>query len=272
MLLADALAQLATSDARVLAGGTDVFTLDWPTQQQFINIAGVPELKAIEEHDDFWRIGAAVTWSDLADANLPTLFEGLIAAGKEVGSIQIQNAATVVGNICNASPAADGTPVLIALAAEIEIADNTGVTVLPINEFVLGPRNIALKSGQLVIAIRIPKKLGQAISRFCKLGSRKYLVISFVSVAIVIRVEADVVTSAGIAVGSCSPVACRLPSLEARIIKQPVEFLSSKDIIADSDLSPLTPIDDKRATAEYRLHAARSLLQRTLNAIPESYS
>ncbi len=272
MLLADALAQLATSNARVLAGGTDVFTLNWPAQQRFINIAQVPELKSIEEFEDYWRIGAAVTWSDLAAAGLPALFDGLTSAGYEVGSIQIQNAATVVGNVCNASPAADGTPVLVALEAEIEIADSTGVSVLPIHKFVLGPRDIALTSAQLVVAIRIPKKPGRAISRFQKLGSRKYLVISFVSVAVVIRVESDVITSAGIAVGSCSPVACRLTSLEARIINQPVQQLSSLNVMVDSDLAPLTPIDDKRATAEYRLLAAQSLLQRTLNAIPENYA
>ncbi len=270
MLLADALAQLASSDKQVLAGGTDVFTLDWPAQQQFINIARVPELKTIEEHDVYWRIGAAVTWSDLASAKLPVLFDGLIAAGKEVGSIQIQNAATIVGNVCNASPAADGTPVLIAMDAEIEITDKSGTRVLPICEFVLGPRSIALKPDQLVVAIRIPKKPGSVTSQFCKLGSRKYLVISFVSIAAVIAVESNFITSAGIAVGSCSPVACRLASLEARLVNQPLQVLSDIEVTPEADLAPLTPIDDKRATADYRLQAAQSLLQRTLNAIPEN--
>ena len=273
--LSQVLARLSSGDARVLAGGTDLFTVDWHTDQSFVDVSRIPELKVIEEHQNYWRIGASVTWAELSNAGLPSQFDGLVSAGNEIGSIQIQNSATIAGNICNASPAADGTPMLFALNAEVEIASNDTVSMLPIEQFVLGPRSVALGSDQLLLALRIPKfdsnTGGNVISRFQKLGSRKYLVISFVSVSVVISIESNMIKTVGIAIGSCSPVPCRLPALESKLLGQSTDADWAVHV-TDEDLSTLSPIDDKRASANYRLSATKTLLQRVLVSLREQTS
>src|SRR5262249_12973399 len=157
----------------------------------------------------------------LIAASLPPLFDGLKLAAREVGGVQIQNAGTLAGNLCNASPAADGVPALLALDAVVELAGPGGERSLPLERFILGPRRTALQTGELATAIRVPKPRGAARSHFLKLGARKYLVISIVMVAATIEVAADGrVAAAKVAVGACSPVAQRLRMLEMRLAGQ----------------------------------------------------
>ena len=139
-------------------------------------------------------------------------------SAREVGSVQIQNRATVVGNICNASPAADGVPPLLTLGAQVKIGSLAGERHMPLGDFIQGNRKTALKPGEIVIGLVLPANSTTGVSSFLKLGARKYLVISISMVASRIHVSDGRISDAALAVGSCSLVAQRLSNLESLII------------------------------------------------------
>jgi len=265
-----ALKHLADNQSQILSGGTDYYPSlnDAPPHQSLLSTHRIAGLNTIICHDDHWRIGAAVTWSAMInDASLPSSFNCLKQAGREVGSIQIQNTATLAGNICNASPAADGVPALLVLDAHVELSSVDGIRVLPLSEFIVGVRKTALQANEMVTAILIPKKLDSDDSDFVKLGARTYLVISIVMCAVRIRVNNDnVITDTAIAVGACSPVGLRLTSLEQSLVGLHCHCDAIANIVLPEHLNTLSPIADVRASAEYRLHATRVLIQRQLNA------
>ena len=180
-----------------------------------------------------------------------------------VGSVQIQNAGTIGGNLCNASPAADGVPPLLVLDAEVEIAGPDGMRQLPISRFISGPRRTALGPGEILAAIHVPASATAGESAFLKLGARASLVISIVMVAVRANVTDGRIASAAISVGACSPVATRLPALEAALAGVPAG--EAVTLAAAFDLSStLAPITDVRADDAYRLLAARELVARAL--------
>lgn len=266
--LSDALQSLKRAPRPVLAGGTDFYPARvaraLPTE--ILDVTGLPELRGIARQGAHWRLGAATTWAAVRQAKLPPLFDGLKLAAREIGGAQIQNAATLAGNLCNASPAADGVPALLALDAMVEIASAGGRRRLPLQEFVLGPRKTALAPAELVTAILVPRPRAAAASHFLKLGARRYLVISIAMASAVIEHKAGRVTGARIAVGSCSPVARRLPALEAELKGKRFDA-SMADWVNPAQLAALEPIADVRASAEYRRQAALDLVRRLLREI-----
>ncbi|MFA5915634.1 MAG: FAD binding domain-containing protein [Burkholderiales bacterium] len=264
----EALAALAQRSLTVLAGGTDYYParVGKPLADDILDISAITALRGIREEADHWRIGATTTWSDLVAAALPPLFDGLKEAASEIGGVQIQNAGTVAGNLCNASPAADGVPPLLTLDARVEIADAASCTSLPLSDFILGNRKTVLRPDQLLTAILIPKPAHAARSHFAKLGARKYLVVSVVMVAATLEIDAGRVSAARVAVGAASAVAQRLPLLEAALIGQKPDASLSNRVQAEQ-LAPLAPIDDVRASREYRLDAALGLLRQVLGEL-----
>ncbi len=264
--LDDALALLAQSGGRVAAGCTDLFpaTAARALQGPVVDISRVAGLRGIARGDDGLRIGAATTWSDIVKADLPPACDMLKQAAREVGAAQIQNAGTLGGNICNASPAADGVPCLLALEAEVELASATGLRRMPLESFITGPRKTALKQGEVVTAIDIPHSAMAGGSRFLKLGARRYLVISIAMVAVRLEVTDSTVSRAAMAVGSCSAVAMRLPAVEAALIGCKADHMLAARVDADVVADVLSPLDDIRADAAYRSHAATELLRRAV--------
>jgi CO/xanthine dehydrogenase FAD-binding subunit len=259
---------LRESGAQVIAGGTDFYParVGRPLYDRDIacvlDLTGLPELRGIREEARQFRIGALTSWTEIAEAPLPAQFFCLQAAAREVGGRQIQNRGTLGGNLCNASPAADGVPALLALGAEVELLSRAGRRSLALSEFILGPRKIALRPDEIASAILIPKPKGAAHSSFVKLGARKYLVISIVMAAGCLDVAGSRIAEARIAVGSCSPVAQRLPALEAALKGKVVSNLAR--VVQPEHLAPLKPIDDVRASAEYREEAALVVVRRLL--------
>ena len=166
MELDEALAALAAQPRVVLAGGTDYYParVGRPIDDDILDITGLTALRRITETDGAWRIPALVTWSDVIAAPLPPLFDGLKLAAREVGGVQIQNAGTVCGNLCNASPAADGIPNLLALDARVELASVAGKRVLSVADFVTGNRRTVRRANELVTAIVVPKPPREATS------------------------------------------------------------------------------------------------------------
>jgi CO/xanthine dehydrogenase FAD-binding subunit len=268
--VAEAARLLAAGEWAVLAGGTDLYPahVGRKLATSVLDITGIAGLRGIRrDADDGWTIGATTTWSDVVRADLPPLFDALKAAAREVGGVQIQNAGTVAGNVCNASPAADGAPALMALDASVVLLSERGERELPVERFVRGNRRTARAGGELVVAIRVPARSARARSAFIKLGGRRYLTISITMISLVVDVdERGVITYAGVAVGSCAVVARRLPALEAKLVG--ARFGDALEALVEpADLAPLVPIDDLRATADYRRDATLTLLRRGLQAL-----
>lgn len=262
--LDDALRIYATDPSlKILAGGTDIYPAKttragWGDMNHpgILDISRIPDLSGITLHTDHWRIGATTTWSSLIAANLPPAFDGLKSAARDIGGRQIQNRASIAGNIATASPAGDSIPCLLVLNAAVILASPRGERNIPIHQFIDGYRHTTRAADEIITAITIPKQSGRGA--FIKFGARRYLVISIAMVAAnITQDDAGRITDAAIAVGACSPVAQRLPHLEQRLLGQ----IPNAALITDADLAHLAPIDDIRATGTYRRAAALQLLR-----------
>ena len=260
--------QALTRPFTVLAGGTDFYParVGRSVIEDILDIGGIAALRGISETEAGWRLGATTTWSELVEADLPPLFDGLRQAAREVGGRQIQNAGTIAGNVCNASPAADGVPALLALDAEVELASRDGERRLPLASFITGVHKTALRQGELVVALHVPRPEHDARSAFLKLGARRYLVISIAMASTLVEVKDGKVKAARVAVGACSPVARRLLALEQALVGATVDA-SLGERVSPSHLAPLSPIDDVRGSADYRSDVAQRLLRRLLSKV-----
>ncbi|MBL8379902.1 MAG: xanthine dehydrogenase family protein subunit M [Burkholderiales bacterium] len=272
--LDDAIAHLATTRATVLAGGTDLYPacVGKPPPDSILDISRVGALRGIRAEigidgaPTHTRIGAATTWSEIIAHPLPGAFAGLKAAAREIGGRQIQNAGTIAGNLCNASPAADGVPPLLALGATVELASSRGVRQVALADFIRGNRRTVLEPDELLTAVLVPAWTATTRSAFLKLGHRRYLVISVTMVAVNMDIDAQgLVRRCAVAVGACSAVAQRLPQLEARLVGTPASLAPRH--VEPRDLKVLSPIDDVRGSAAYRLEAAQELVRRALNEV-----
>lgn len=262
----EALAVLAAGESRILSGGTDFYPAlgDRAVQGSVLDISSLKDLRGITKENNHYRIGGLTTWTDVINAPLPLGFNALKAAAREVGSVQIQNRGTVAGNLCNASPAADGVPPLLAFDAEVELISQLQMRRLPLAEFIVGNRKTKLRKNEMVSAVLIPCDMENAASIFLKLGSRRYLVISISMVVVMLQYSDEKVQKARIAVGSCSAVAQRLRQLENDLVGASARQASTK--LKPEHLTPLSPIDDLRASAIYRLDASFRLVQRAIDA------
>jgi CO/xanthine dehydrogenase FAD-binding subunit len=249
----------------MLAGGTDLYptTGAQALAGDILDLTGLEELRGIALTREGLRIGACVRWSEIARTSLPPALAALQQAAREVGGRQIQNAGTIGGNLCNASPAADGVPPLLALDAEVELASADGARRLALADFVTGPRQTALQPGEMLAAVVIPRAGLMGRSRFVKLGARKYLVISIAAVAVRLVEREGRVADLAVAVGACSAVARRIASVEAALRDAPLAEAAAR--VQDQDVaSALAPLDDIRATAGYRAGAAAELIRRAV--------
>jgi CO/xanthine dehydrogenase FAD-binding subunit len=282
--LAEALDALAAglSEGRprtLLAGATDHF----PVRVGRVTDDDVVDISGLADHRDIaavagpaggrgWWIPAGATWTGLVETPLPAAFDGLKLAARAIGGLQIQNRATIVGNVSNASPAADGVPVLLTLDSWVELASVRGTRRLPLAAFVTGNRTTERAPDELVTGLFVPDPAAgpglEARSTFLKLGARAYLVISIAMVAAVLVVDGQGrIASARLAVGACSAVAQRLPSLEAALVGRVLEPGMGAALVRAEHVAGLTPIDDVRASAAYRREAARVLVARALDAL-----
>ena len=265
--LTEALEALNAGQFDILAGGTDFYParVGKPIKEDVLDITALPGMRAIEDRGDHWHIGALTTWTDVIRATLPAYFDGLKLSAREVGGVQIQNAGTVCGNLCNASPAADGVPPLLTLDTVVELAAHSGTRTVPLRDFITGNRKTDRKPAEIVTGLSVPKPHDRAASTFLKLGARKYLVISIVMLAVVIEPTDDnSVGAARVAVGACSPVARRVPALEEALAGQPIGDLLGTVVRAEHLDEVLAPIDDVRGSADYRQDAALEFVRRGL--------
>ncbi|MEM8794519.1 MAG: FAD binding domain-containing protein [Pseudomonadota bacterium] len=264
----EAVSMMSMDTWTLLSGGTDYYPALQSREPSgnVLDLSGLKTLATIEETADNWLIGARSTWSDLIAKDLPPAFDALKLAAREIGSIQIQNRATLAGNLCNASPAADGVPVLLILDAKIRLQSARGTRTVPLAEFITGNRRTIRASDEILTHIVVPKSATEGLSVFQKLGARKYLVISITMAAIrLVAGSDDTIREAAISVGSCSAVARRLGSLEDALKGALLAEAVTAEFVADH-LGALSPIDDIRASAAYRMEASAILLSRLLSS------
>ncbi len=259
----------------VLAGGTDLY----PAIENGVAVPGVIDLSEvvalrapIGRDIQVWTIPALTTWTALVESDLPSQFDALRQAAVEVGGRQIQNAGTVGGNLCNASPAADGVTALLALDAEVVLQGRAGARVVPLADFILGNRRTVLRRDEILTAVRVRELPGISASIFRKLGARRYLVISIVMAAVQIGLDAKRrVRTARVAVGACADRSLRMEAVETALRGVSAVDLSTFTIGEDA-MALLKPIDDVRSSAGFRRHAAKALLEETIRDIPRFLS
>lgn len=263
-------ALILATEGKVVNGGTDFFPSlkSGKTPQRIIDVSRVREICEITETPHGWRLGAGVSWSTIIYQPLPAYFDCLKESAATVGAVQIQNVATIGGNICNASPAADGVPPLLALDAQIELQSVDSTRIIPIGEFICGSRKTKINQGELVTAILVPRITGNLGSSFMKLGSRKYLVISIAMVAAVIQASDGKIQDARIAIGACSEVAVRMSQLESDLRGIEISQIDQFSL-TDKHFTELSPIDDIRGSAAYRGNVVKEISRRAIRrAIP----
>jgi CO/xanthine dehydrogenase FAD-binding subunit len=266
--LNEAVQVLVSHGGQILSGGTDFYPAlgDRPAPPQVVDISALNELKGITIATDSIHIGGLTTWSEVVAHPLPRCFDALKGAAREIGGIQIQNRGTIAGNLCNASPAADGVPPLLALDAEVELISAGGKRRVPLADFIVGNRRTLRRPDEILASVIVPRGLDDAASIFHKLGARRYLVISIAMVAAVVKTDSNgLVAEARVAVGSCSAAARRLTALERALAGIPARP-GLGAVVLREHLGHLSPIDDVRATATYRHDAALTLVGRAIDA------
>ena len=252
-------------DARVMAGGTDLL-VKWRAGSvapgSLVCLEKAEGIAGIAVRDGHIRIGAATTMAAILESapvreHLPLLHQ---AAGV-FASPPVRNMATIGGNICTASPAADTLPPLHVLGAEVEIVSPSGKRRMPIADFVTAPGKTALAPGELLGMVAVPVPLPRAIQHYEKVGRRKALAIAVVSLAALLRIEEGVIEEARLAWGSVGPTIVRCPEAETLLQGRPATIETFREA-GQSVRSAVKPISDIRASAEYRRQVAANLLLR----------
>jgi CO/xanthine dehydrogenase FAD-binding subunit len=245
------------------AGGTDLMVLleaGKLPHHNYVNIWPLRELRGIEITDDHVTLGALTTYTDVqANSVLQSEFPMLCQAASETGGLAIQNRGTLGGNIINASPAADSPPALLAYNAEIELVSRGGSRWISYDEFHTGYKQMNLRADELLARIRLPRTTSGLTHYYRKVGTRKAQAIAKVCLAAVAQIKDGRVATMRIAVGSVAPIVLRC--------KQTEDAIRGKELNADTMslaretlMREISPIDDVRSTAGYRLRVAANLL------------
>jgi CO/xanthine dehydrogenase FAD-binding subunit len=263
--LADVLSLLANEPGvwKPFAGGTDLMVLleaGKLTHRNYINLWPLAELRGIEPTDTHVTLGALTTYTDILENQiLRREFPMLCQAASETGGLAIQNRGTLGGNIVNASPAADSPPALLAYDAEVELVSTQGSRRLPYQGFHTGYKQMLIRPDELLTRIRLPRNTTGATHYYRKVGTRKAQAISKVCFAAIGRSNDGHIEDVRMAVGSVAPIVVRCVQTEAAIKGQKPDNTTVKSAQA-SLLREISPIDDIRSTANYRLRVASNLL------------
>ncbi|HZR85140.1 MAG TPA: xanthine dehydrogenase family protein subunit M [Candidatus Binatia bacterium] len=266
--VAEAVALLAGQggDARVLAGGTDLLIqmragLRRPAR--VVDVKRIPDLARLDcDRASGLRIGAAVPcWRVAEDAGVRDVYPGLAEAAALIGSDQIQSRATLAGNLCNASPAADTAPALIALGATCVVAGPSGERTLPAEEVMQAPGRNALAPGELLVEIRVPAPPPRAADCYQRLIPRNEMDIAVVGVGVALAFEGDRCRAARVALGAVGPTPIVAREAAATLVGTPVDD-AALAAAAAAATAAASPISDMRAPAEYRREIVGVLVRR----------
>lgn len=264
----DAVSLLAAdTGANILAGGTDLMVQlqsGMRTSRHVVDIKRIAELNEVTRAaDGSWTLGAAVCSAELNEnAALKAQWPGVLEAADLIGSMQVQGRATMAGNLCNASPAADSVPALVVANATVTIAGPNGRRTAPVNSIATAPGKTSLENGELIISVNLPPKPVRSGEAYLRFIPRTEMDIAVVGAGVFITLdEAGICTAARASLGAVAPTVLLFDEADGILVgAKPDEQALEKS--AAILMSACRPIDDKRGTAEYRTDIAGVLFKR----------
>ena len=264
--LDEAIALLAGEGARSLAGGTDLMVQMRSGRLnpgRIVDLKRIPEMLGVREVAGGFEIGAATACAAIGEhAALAAAWPGVVEAARLIGSAQVQGRASLGGNLCNASPAADSAPALIAAGAVCLIAGPAGQRELPVELLQAGPGRNALAAGEVLVALRLPARAPRSGDAYLRLIPRTEMDIAVVGAGVSLSVDAQgVVSAARVALGAVAPTALRVDAAAKALVGTRLEAPALKALQAAARAA-CRPIDDKRGTAAYRTRVAGVLARR----------
>ena len=257
----------AKGEARVLAGGTDLLVqmrADVVDPELIVDIKKIPETRTVTEEKGGWRIGAAVTGAELRDhIRLKQAWPGVVEAANLIGSTQVQGRATLGGNLCNGSPAADSVPALIAAGALATLAGPKGKRDLPVEDVMLGPRKLALTKGEIVVSFLLPPRPPRSSDAYLRFIPRTEMDIAVVGAGISLTLDGGgTITAARVSLGAVAARVLLVPEAAQAIVGSRLDE-AAQQRLAEAARAACRPIDDKRGTTEFRIDVAAVLTRRT---------
>jgi aerobic carbon-monoxide dehydrogenase medium subunit len=253
-------------EARVLAGGTDLLVqmrTDIIEPALLVDIKGIAELRQVKEEAGGFRIGAAVTGAELKEhAKLKAAWPGVVEAANLIGSTQVQGRATMGGNLCNGSPAADSVPALIAAGAKASIVGPKGRREVPVEEVMLAPRKLSLAKGELIASFVLPARAPRSSDAYLRFIPRTEMDIAVVGCGVCLTLDAkDTCTAARVSLGAVAERPLLAAAAAAALIGSKVDASALQKLDAAARAA-CRPIDDKRGTKDYRIKVAGVLARR----------
>jgi carbon-monoxide dehydrogenase medium subunit len=257
----------AQGEARVLAGGTDLLVqmrADVVTPDLIVDIKKIKETRTVTEEKGGWRIGAAVTGAELKDhTRLKQAWPGVVEAANLIGSTQVQGRATMGGNLCNGSPAADSVPALIAAGAVATLVGPKGRRDLPVEDVMLGPRKLALTKGEIVVSFLLPPRPARSSDAYLRFIPRTEMDIAVVGAGVSLSLDVGgTITAARVSLGAVAARVLLVAEAAQAIIGSRLDK-PAQDRLEAAARAACRPIDDKRGTIEFRTDVAAVLTRRT---------
>lgn len=252
--------------ARVLAGGTDLIVqmrAGMVEPDLVVDIKKIEEMRTISEQNGGFRVGAAVTGAELNEHTaFKAAWPGVCEGTDLIGSTQIQSRATIGGNLCNASPAADSVPAMIAAGAVLTIIGPDGRRELPVEELNIAPGKSTLAKGEIVISFNFPARPKMAADAYLRMTPRTEMDIAVVGVGINLELDAaGICTAARVSLGAVAVKALLVEDAAQALIGSPVDDAALEKLAAAASAAA-NPIDDKRGTKAYRIKIAGVLARR----------
>ena len=252
--------------AKVLAGGTDLLVQLRSGRMEpdlIIDIKRIDGMREIREEAGGYRIGAAVSGAEMSEhAGLCALWPGVVEAAGLIGSTQVQGRATLVGNLCNASPAADSVPAMVAAAATVRAVGPEGARDLPVESVNAGPGKTNLKKGEIVESVFLPARPARASDAYLRFIPRTEMDIAVVGVGVSLELDgAGAVSAARVSLGAVAPTVLLVEEAAQALIGSKLEEAALEKLAAAASAA-CKPIDDKRGTVEYRVKVAGVLARR----------
>ncbi|MGI9351335.1 MAG: FAD binding domain-containing protein [Rhizobiaceae bacterium] len=262
---ASTIASKAEGTIRFLAGGTDVLVQlrsDIVTPDVLIDIKGINGTSKISKNTDGWNIGVAVSGAEMSEhPDLNKDWPGVVEAMDLIGSTQVQGRATLVGNLCNGSPAADSVPALIAAGASVSVTGPEGTRNVAVEDIPTGPGKTSLDKGEIVSALHLPDRGQGGGDAYLRFIPRTEMDIAVVGCGVNLRLDGDTISEARVSLGAVAPTALLVQDAAKAIIGSTLDD-KAMDALAAAASAACNPIDDKRGTIKFRTHVAGVLAKR----------
>jgi len=259
------LAKNAEGTIRFLAGGTDVLVQlrsDLVTPDVLIDLKKIKGTKDISKNVDGWTVGTAVSGAEMSEhSELSAEWPGIVEAMDLIGSTQIQGRATLVGNLCNGSPAADSVPAMVAAGASVKVVGPGGERIVAVEDIPVGPGRTSLDKGEVISAIHIPRGTENAGDAYLRFIPRTEMDIAVVGCGVSLQLDGDVISEARVALGAVAPTVLLVEDAAKAIIGSKLDD-SAMEALAEAASVACNPIDDKRGTIKFRTKVAGVLAGR----------